>query len=116
MCAEVSPQLIRRFSPLLALVVLAALVGCDSDGLPTAAAQEPTADTGPLRQSTTGGDAAGTLNLPLHTHEELEHKADASDDVTRPAVDTGATEPVGQEPQIGVNPDPRPMAPSGEGH
>lgn len=51
--------------PLLAIALLAAIVGCASDFGPVLVGKEdvPTHDTGPVRSGTTGGDAAGTFNI-----------------------------------------------------
>jgi hypothetical protein len=53
-----------RFLVLLALF-LPVLIGCASNAGRAVGEHGPTADTGPVpTESTTGGDAAGTLNLP----------------------------------------------------
>lgn len=49
----------------LGLVALALAAGCASDAGPAFQhSAGPSADTGPVSASTTGGDAAGTFNLP----------------------------------------------------
>jgi len=59
----------------LAAIILCAL-GCTSDVHPAirdGQAEAPTTDTGVIAQGTTGGDAAGTLNLDAnHQGEEAE--------------------------------------------
>lgn len=50
------------------LFILALAVGCASDAGPAFRRPGPSADTGPISGSTTGGDAAGTLNLPKAAH------------------------------------------------
>ena len=51
-------------------------MGCTSDvhsAVRTGEASQPTADSGPLATTTTGGDAAGTLNLDAnHQGEQAE--------------------------------------------
>lgn len=61
-----------RFLILLA-VFLPILIGCASSG-GRAVGETPTADTGPVpNESTTGGDAAGTLNLPVDARGKAGH-------------------------------------------
>ncbi len=62
----------RKWTLLALMVLMAIAVGCTSSVHPAIDEKGPTADTGvlPKNTSTTGGDAAGSLNLPKgESHE-----------------------------------------------
>ena len=56
----------------LGIVALTLAAGCASDAGPAFGQSSPSADTGPVSASTTGGDAAGTFNLPASEHAKGE--------------------------------------------
>src|SRR5262249_13655127 len=66
----------RSWLLLVLAAILVGTLGCTSDVHPAirdGQAQAPTADSGAIAQGTTGGDAAGTLNLDAnHQGEESE--------------------------------------------
>jgi len=69
----VSLQSMRIWMVLAVAVAVIGAVGCTSDvhaAIRDGEAGHPTADSGPLASSTTGGDAAGTLNLDANHQGE----------------------------------------------
>lgn len=74
--AKLTPMRIGSGICALALAATMVAVGCTSDVHPPFRDDGlPTADTGYILPTTTGGDAAGTYNLPLK-HEHAEHVTD----------------------------------------
>jgi len=68
----------RKVLVLAGLSVLVAAVGCTGDVRPAirqGEAAAPVADTGFIASSTTGGDAAGTLNLDANQQTAAEQGA-----------------------------------------
>lgn len=67
----------RRLLPLLLLAVLLGAVACNSDANKAFDDHgRPSADTGPVAQETTGGDAAGSYNWNKMREGNAEHAKD----------------------------------------
>ena len=63
----------RFWMALAVAAVIIGAMGCTSDvhsAVRTGEAAQPTSDSGPLANGTTGGDAAGTLNLDANHQGE----------------------------------------------